>query len=115
MLLSFTYNYLGNPLAWRGQPRGRAFRCNLFFRGGFAAALDAVTPDRSGVVGAVAGFANLYEARSFTGRGVMQSWAIGRGLAARVATGAWDEIDLSPLARERFDDRARWVMEDLHI
>jgi len=76
--------------------------------------LYAVTPDRSGIVGPVAGFSNLFEAHSFTGRGVMQSYGVGRGLAAWIASGAWDEVDLSPLARDRFDDRSRWVMEDLH-
>jgi glycine/D-amino acid oxidase-like deaminating enzyme len=79
------------------------------------AGLYDVTPDRSGIAGAVAGFANLYEAHSFTGRGVMQSYAVGRSLAALVATGKFDEVDLSPLTRDRFDDPSRWVTEDLHI
>jgi glycine/D-amino acid oxidase-like deaminating enzyme len=63
----------------------------------------------------VAGFANLFEARSFTGRGVMQSYAVARAMAALVATGRFEEVDLSSLARDRFDDPARWVTEDLHI
>jgi sarcosine oxidase subunit beta len=79
------------------------------------AGLYAVTPDRSGLAGRVAGFANLYESHSFTGRGVMQSYAVGRALAALVATGRFEELDLSPLARERFADPARWVPEELHI
>jgi sarcosine oxidase subunit beta len=79
------------------------------------AGLYAVTPDRSGIAGAVGGFANLFEAHSFTGRGVMQSYAIARNVAALVATGAWDDVDLSPLARDRFADPARWVPEALHI
>jgi glycine/D-amino acid oxidase-like deaminating enzyme len=74
-----------------------------------------VTPDRSGIAGAVAGFSNLFEAHSFTGRGVMQSYAIARNVAALLATGAWDDVDLSPLGRDRFDDPARWVPEALHI
>jgi hypothetical protein len=63
----------------------------------------------------VRGFANLFEARSFTGRGVMQSYGIARGMAALVGTGRFEEIDLSALTRERFADPARWVREDLHI
>jgi glycine/D-amino acid oxidase-like deaminating enzyme len=74
-----------------------------------------VTPDRSGIAGGVQGFSNLFEARSFTGRGVMQSYAIGRGMAGLLATGRFDEIDLAPLSRRRFDEPARWVPEDLHI
>jgi glycine/D-amino acid oxidase-like deaminating enzyme len=79
------------------------------------AGLYAVTPDRSGIAGAVAGFANLFEAHSFTGRGVMQSWAVGRAIAALVATGRWEAHDLAPLSRSRFSDPARWVTEELHI
>jgi sarcosine oxidase subunit beta len=78
--------------------------------------LYAVTPDRSGVAGTVEGVANLFEAHSFTGRGVMQSWAIARGMACLVATGRFSaEIDLGPLTRARFDDPARWLTEPLHI
>ena len=79
------------------------------------AGLYAVTPDRSGIAGPVAGFANLFEAHSFTGRGVMQSWAVGRAMAALVATGSFGDCDLAPLSRSRFSDPARWVTEELHI
>jgi sarcosine oxidase subunit beta len=79
------------------------------------AGLYAVTPDRSGIAGSVAGFSNFFEAHSFTGRGVMQSYAVGCALAALVATGRYEEMDLSPLARERFADPALWVTEELHI
>ncbi|MBW2267243.1 MAG: FAD-binding oxidoreductase [Deltaproteobacteria bacterium] len=79
------------------------------------AGLYAVTPDCSGIAGAVAGFGNLYEAHSFTGRGVMQSYGVGRAMAAHIATGRFEEVDLAPLTRARFSDAARWVTEDLHI
>jgi len=79
------------------------------------AGLYAVTPDRSGIAGRVGGFANLFEAHSFTGRGVMQSYGIARNMAALIATGRFDDVDLAPLARERFDDPSRWVPEALHI
>ncbi len=79
------------------------------------AGLYAVTPDRSGIAGRVAGFANLFEAHSFTGRGVMQSFAIGQAMASLVASGRFGEHDLSALSRSRFPDPARWVMEELHI
>jgi glycine/D-amino acid oxidase-like deaminating enzyme len=95
-----------------------AHRASAFERCGHIrgwAGLYDVTPDRSGIAGAVAGFSNLFEAHSFTGRGVMQSYAVGRSLASLVATGRFEEVDLSPLTRERFDDPSHWVTEDLHI
>ena len=95
-----------------------AHRASSFERCGHVrgwAGLYAVTPDRSGIAGQVEGFANLFEAHSFTGRGVMQSCGVGLSMAALIDTGRYEEVDLSPLARDRFDDPERWVMEDLHI
>jgi glycine/D-amino acid oxidase-like deaminating enzyme len=63
----------------------------------------------------VRGFANLFEAHSFTGRGVMQSHGIAQAMASLLATGRYEGSDLSPLSRDRFADPARWVREDLHI
>jgi sarcosine oxidase subunit beta len=79
------------------------------------AGLYGVTPDRSGIAGAVRGFTNLFEAHSFTGRGVMQSHGIAQAMASLLATGSYEGCDLSPLSRDRFADPARWVREDLHI
>jgi sarcosine oxidase subunit beta len=95
-----------------------AHRCSSFERCGHVrgwAGLYAVTPDRSGIAGPVSGFANLFEAHSFTGRGVMQSYAVGQALAGWILDGRCAGCDLSALTRERFDDPARWVMEELHI
>ncbi len=80
------------------------------------AGLYSVTPDCSGIVGRVAGVANAIEAHSFTGRGVMQSRAIGRGVAELIVDGRFGSLDLSPLDARRFErDRTHWVIEDLHI
>lgn len=79
------------------------------------AGLYAVTPDRSGIAGAVDGFANLFEAHSFTGRGVMQSYAVGQAMGELIASGRYGALDLSALTRRRFADPARWVLEELHI
>ena len=79
------------------------------------AGLYAVTPDCSGIAGQVRGFANLFEAHSFTGRGVMQSYGVARAMAGLIDEGAFDGVDLAPLSRERFGDRSRWVLEELHI
>ncbi len=80
------------------------------------AGLYSVTPDCSGIVGFVPGYANLVEAHSFTGRGVMQSFAIGRGVAELLVDRGYRTLDLSPLAPERFErDPEHWIHEDLHI
>jgi len=77
--------------------------------------LYAVTPDRSGIAGPVPGIANLFEAHSFTGRGVMQSFGVASALSERIVEGRYGACDLSPLARGRFEDPERWVCEALHI
>jgi FAD-dependent oxidoreductase domain-containing protein 1 len=95
-----------------------AHRASSFERCGHVrgwAGLYAVTPDRSGIAGPVEGFANLFEAHSFTGRGVMQSFAVGQALAELVTRGRYGEVDLAPLSRRRFRDPAHWVTEALHI
>lgn len=80
------------------------------------AGLYAVTPDCSGVLGRVDGVANAIEAHSFTGRGVMQSRAVGRGVAELICDGGYRALDLAPLSPARFlGPRERWLHEDLHI
>ncbi len=95
-----------------------AHRASTFERCGHVrgwAGLYAVTPDRSGIAGAVSGFSNLFEAHSFTGRGVMQSYGVATALAEMIDTGRTTELDIAPLSRDRFTDPDRWVTEDLHI
>src|SRR5262245_1109662 len=95
-----------------------AHRCSLFERcrhiGGWAGLYD-VTPDRSGIAGPVAGFTNLFEAHSFTGRGVMQSYGIDLEMAELIHTGRFRVLYHTLLRRARFADPAQWVSEDLHI
>lgn len=74
-----------------------------------------MTPDCSGIAGRIASFANLYEAHSFAGHGVMRSYGAARSTASLLATGDWTDVDLAPLTRECFTDPARWIPEDLHI
>ncbi len=114
----FDFHYDGDAF-FEGEIWPRlAARCSSFERCGHLrgwAGLYAVTPDRSGIAGAVGGFSNLFEAHSFTGRGVMQSWGVARGLAARIAGADGGEVDLAPLSRDRFGDPPRLLPEDLHI
>jgi len=95
-----------------------AHRASTFERCGHVrgwAGLYAVTPDCSGIADRVDRFANLFEAHSFTGRGVMQSYGVAQGMASLITTGRFDGLDLSPLSRTRFSDRMKWVVEELHI
>lgn len=76
--------------------------------------LYAVTPDRSGIAGRVTGFTNLFEAHSFTGRGVMQSHGIATALAQSIEAGK-PQGAIASMNRDRFTDRTKWLVEDLHI
>lgn len=95
-----------------------AHRSSSFERCGHVrgwAGLYSVTPDCSGIASPVAGWSNLFEAHSFTGRGVMQSYSVGQAMAALIDTGRFEHVDLTPLSRDRFADPALLIPEDLHI
>jgi glycine/D-amino acid oxidase-like deaminating enzyme len=114
----YAFHYDGDAFFEREIWPRLAHRSSAFERLGHVrgwAGLYSVTPDRSGVLGRVEGFSNVVEAHSFTGRGVMQSYAVGRGVAELLCDGGYRSIDLAPLAAARFDDERRWVIEDLHI
>jgi sarcosine oxidase subunit beta len=77
------------------------------------AGLYEVSPDRSAIVGLAA--PSVYEAHSFSGRGVMQSYGAGQALAGFIAEGKFPaSLDASALARDRFESN-RLVFEELHI
>jgi len=114
----FDFSYDGEDFFVNEIWQRLAHRSSSFERCGHVrgwAGLYAVTPDCSGIAGKVGSFENLFEAHSFTGRGVMQSHAVGREMAALIATGRFESCDLSALTRERFEDPNRWVREELHI
>jgi sarcosine oxidase subunit beta len=114
----YDFSYDGAPFFEQFVWPRLAHRCSMFERcrhiGGWAGLYD-VTPDRSGIAGPIDGFANLFEAHSFTGRGVMQSYGVAVAMAELIDTGRFGALDLSALARARFADPERWVKEDLHI
>ena len=59
------------------------------------------TFDQNGLVGRVPGIDNAFVACGFSGHGIQQAPAVGRGIAELVATGEYRTLDLSPLAPER--------------
>ncbi|MBW2692248.1 MAG: FAD-binding oxidoreductase [Deltaproteobacteria bacterium] len=114
----FDFDYDGEDFFENEIWQRLAHRSSSFERCGHVrgwAGLYAVTPDCSGIAGKVGSFENLFEAHSFTGRGVMQSHSVGCEMAALIATGRFEACDLSALTRERFEDPNRWVREELHI
>lgn len=57
--------------------------------------------DHNGLVGALDPYANAYTACGFSGHGLQQAPAVGRGLAELIATGQYRTLDLSPLRVSR--------------
>ncbi|MCP8938795.1 FAD-binding oxidoreductase [Alsobacter sp. SYSU M60028] len=62
---------------------------------------DMCTLDHNAIVGRAVGAANFYLATGFSGHGLQQAPAVGRGLAELVAHGAYRTLDLSALGHER--------------
>lgn len=60
--------------------------------------------DHNAIVGRHPACDNLYFANGFSGHGLQQSPAIGRGLAELILTGHWQTLDLTPLAFQRLLD-----------
>lgn len=92
--------------------RSSLFERVKFIRGW--AGLYAETPDRSGFLGRVPGFENLYECSAHTGRGVMVSYGAAVALADIIADGR-----LRPALASVYDlsrDRPRGALyEELHL
>ncbi len=62
---------------------------------------DYNTLDQNAVLGRWPGFANFHVAAGFSGHGLQQSPAVGRGLAEVILTGGYRTLDLSQLGPER--------------
>ncbi len=59
------------------------------------------TLDQNAILGPHPLMPNLYLCNGFSGHGLQQSPAVGRGLAEHILTGSWQSIDLSDLAVDR--------------
>ena len=57
--------------------------------------------DHNGLVGLLSPYGNAYTACGFSGHGLQQAPAVGRGLAELIATGNYLTLDLSPLRVSR--------------
>ena len=69
--------------------------------------------DHNAFVGGVSGMGGFYLALGFSGHGLHQSPAVGRGLAELIATGAYQSLDLSPRAFERLAANAPIVEKNV--
>lgn len=61
------------------------------------------TLDHNAIVGPHSRIRNLLFANGFSGHGLQQAPAAGRGLAEWIATGRWETLDLAPLGYERVE------------
>lgn len=68
----------------------------------WAGSYDMNLFDHNAFVGAVPGLDGFHIAVGFSGHGLQQSPAVGRGMAELIATGGYQTLDLGPLGIERY-------------
>ena len=74
---------------------------------------DFNTFDQNAIVGALSGFANLSVATGFSGHGLQQAPAVGRGLAELIVHGSYRSLDLTPLGHERIAEGRPLIEENV--
>ena len=62
------------------------------------------TLDQNAILGRNPQVPNLYHANGFSGHGLQQAPAVGRGIAEQIVHGDWVTLDLSPLSLQRVLD-----------
>jgi FAD-dependent oxidoreductase domain-containing protein 1 len=94
------------PALAKRVPAFEALRCGRAWAGHY----DMCLPDHNALIGLLPGLDNGYLAAGFSGHGLQQSPAIGRGMAELVLHGAYRTLDLSPLSTERLGT-GKWLHE----
>lgn len=92
---------------------GRKHFAAIRHRRGWAG-LYASSPDKTGILGRVGETKNLYELGAATGRGVMQSYMLGKLASELIAKEGFESLDASPLSGSRFA-KGELLFEDLDI
>ena len=69
--------------------------------------------DQNAILGRNPLVPNLYHANGFSGHGLQQAPAVGRGIAEQITHGDWQSLDLSPLGVQRVIDNAPFA--EAHI
>lgn len=62
------------------------------------------TLDQNAIIGRNPQVPNMYHANGFSGHGLQQAPAVGRGVAEQIVFGDWRSLDLSPLGMQRVLD-----------
>lgn len=76
--------------------------------------LYAVSPDKTGILGRIEGLENAFELGAATGRGVMQSYCLGKLAAELMLNSRFEILDASPLSGARFA-KGEYLFEELDI
>ena len=79
----------------------------------WAGSYDMNLFDHNAFVGPVPELTGFYLALGFSGHGLQQSPAVGRGLAEMIATGGYETLDLSPLSIERLTANQKIVEKNV--
>ncbi|WP_174614407.1 NAD(P)/FAD-dependent oxidoreductase [Virgibacillus ihumii] len=72
---------------------------------GWAGMYSHNTEDQNAIIGEHPDLAGYYMACGFSGHGMQQAPAVGKGLAELIMTGTYQTLDLSPLRFERFIEK----------